>query len=73
MEEVGGEGGIYSKKVGLVGAVAAGAVAAAVVLAAVSAAVVSTAAAGVLTAAVEDQCQPLVGLLLEPGGDDGSL
>jgi hypothetical protein len=56
-----------------VGAVAAGAVAAAVVLAAVAAVVVLTAATVVLTAAVEDQCQPLVGLLLGTGRDDGSL
>ncbi len=55
------------------GAVAAGAVAVAVVLAAVAAAVVSMAAAVVSTAAAEDQCQPLVGLLLWLGGDDGSL
>ncbi len=61
------------------GVVAARAVAAAVVLAAVAAAVVSTAAAvvstaaaGVSTAVGEDQCQPLVGLLLGSGGDDGS-
>ncbi len=54
------------------GAVAAGAVAAAVVLAAVAAAAVSTAAAVVLTLAAEDQCQPLMGLLLGSGGDDGS-
>jgi hypothetical protein len=37
-----------------------------------AAAVVSTAAAVVSTAAAEDQCQPLMGLLLWPGGDDGS-
>ncbi len=43
-----------------------GAVAAAVVLAAVAAAVV-------LTVAAEDQGQPLVGLLVGSGGDDGSL
>ncbi len=46
------------------GAVAA-AVAAVVVLVAVAAAVVSM-------TAVEDQGQPLVGLLLRSGGDDGS-
>ncbi len=58
------------------GAVAAGAVSAAMVLAAVAAAVVSTAAVVVSTAAVvvstaaaEDQCQPLVDLLLLSGGD----
>ncbi len=56
------------------GAVVAGAVAAVVVLAAVAAAVVSTAVAVVLTAAAEDQCQPLVGLLLLGlGGGDGCL
>jgi hypothetical protein len=49
-----------------VGVVAAGAVAAGVVSAAVAAAVV-------LTAVAEDQCQPLVGLLLGLGRDDGSL
>ncbi len=54
------------------GAVAAGAVAAAVVLAGVAGSVVSTAVVVVLTAAAEDQCQPLVGLLLGLGGDDGS-
>ncbi len=54
------------------GAVAAGVVAAAVVSAAVSAVVVSTAATVVLTVAAEDQCQPLVGLLLGSDGDDGS-
>ena len=54
------------------GVVAAGAVAVAVVLVAVVAAVVSTAAAVVSTAVVVDQCQPLVGLLLGSGGDDGS-
>ncbi len=37
-----------------------------------AAAVVSTAAAVVLTATAEDQCQPLVGLLLWLGRDDGS-
>jgi hypothetical protein len=73
MEEVRGEGGRYGKEAGLVGAVAAGAVVAAVVLAAVAVAVVSMAAAVVLMAAAEDQCQPLVGLLLGLGGDDGSL
>jgi hypothetical protein len=55
-----------------VGVVAAGAVAAVAVLAAVAMAVVSTAAAVVLTAAAEDQCQPLVGSLLGSGGDDES-
>ncbi len=65
--------GRYGKEAGLVGAVAAGAVAAAVVLAAVAAAAVLTAAAVVLTAVAEDQRQPLVGLLLGSGGDDGSL
>ncbi len=54
------------------GAVAVGAVAGAVVLAAVAVAVMSLAAAVVSTAAAEDQCQPLVGLLLGLGGDDGS-
>jgi hypothetical protein len=48
-------------------------VVAAVVLAAVAVAVVLTAVAVVSTAAAEDQCQPLVGLLLALGGDDGSL
>ncbi len=52
------------------GAVAAGAVLAVVVL--MAAVVVSAAAAVVSTAAVEDQCQPLVGSLLWSGGDDGS-
>jgi hypothetical protein len=56
-----------------VGAVAAGAVAAAVVSAVVAAAVVSTAPAVVLTAAAEDQYQPLVGSLLGSGRDDESL
>jgi hypothetical protein len=59
-----GEGERYGKEVGLVGAGAAGAVAAAVVL---------MAAAVVSMAAVDDQCQPLVGSLLGSGGDDGSL
>jgi hypothetical protein len=72
LRKLGGEGGRYGKEAGLVGAVAAGAVAAAVVLAALAAAVVSTAAAVMSMAAVEDQCQPLVGLLLGLGGDDGS-
>jgi hypothetical protein len=50
-------------------------VAAAVVSAAVSALVVSAAvsAAVVSAAAAEDQGQPLVGLLVGSGGDDGSL
>jgi hypothetical protein len=38
----------------------------------VVAAVVSTAAAVVMTTAVEDQGQPLVGSLVGSGGDDGS-
>ncbi len=62
---------------GLGGAVAAVVVAvvavvAAVMLVAVAAAVVSTAAAVASMAAVEDQGQPLVGLLLGSGGGDGS-
>jgi hypothetical protein len=72
IKEVGGEGGRYGKEVGLVRAVAAGAVAAAVVSAAVAAAAVLTAAAVMLTAAAEDQCQPLVGSLLGSSGNDGS-
>ena len=71
-KEVRGEGGRYGKEAGLVGAVAAGAVLAAVVLAVVAAEVVSTAAAVVSKVAAEDQCQPLVGLLLGSDGDDGS-
>jgi hypothetical protein len=47
-------------------------VAVAVVSAAVAAAVVSTAVVVVSTAVVEDQCQSLVGSLLESSGDDGS-
>ncbi len=54
------------------GAVAVGAVAAVVVSAGVAVAVVSTAVAVVSMAAAEDQCQPLVGLLLGSGRDDGS-
>ncbi len=49
------------------------AVAAVVVLAVVAVAVVLTAAAVVSTAAAEDQGQPLVGMLVGLGGDDGSL
>jgi hypothetical protein len=45
----------------------------AVVSAAVAAAVVSTVAAVVLTAVAEDQGQPLVGLLVGLGRDDGYL
>ncbi len=52
------------------GAVAAGAVGAGVVAAVVLAAV---AAAVVLMAVAEDQGRPLVGSLVGPGGDDGSL
>jgi hypothetical protein len=44
-----------------------------VVLVVVAAALVSIAAMGVFMAAVEDQRQPLVGLLLGSSGDDGSL
>ncbi len=55
------------------GVVAAGVVAVAVMLAMVAGAVVSMAAAVVLTAVAEDQGQPLVGLLVGSGGDDGSL
>ncbi len=55
------------------GAVAAGVVAAAVVLAAVAAAVVLTAVAVVSTAVAEDQCQPLLGLLLLWSGRDDGL
>ncbi len=51
----------------------AGAVAAAVVSAAVVAVVVLTAVAVVSTAAAEDQGQPLVGLLVGLGREDGSL
>ncbi len=56
------------------GAVAAGAVAAVVVLAAVAVVVMlaAVAAAVMLTTAAEDQGQPLVGLLVRLGGDDGS-
>ncbi len=55
------------------GAVAAGTVVMAVVLAAVAAAAVLTAAGVVSMAAAEDQGQPLVGLLVGSGGEDGSL
>ncbi len=55
------------------GAVAAEVVSVAVVLVAMAAAVVLTATAVVSMAAVEDQCQPLVGSLLWSGGDDGFL
>ncbi len=63
------EGGRYGKEAGLVGAVAAGAMAMAVAVAVV-AAVVLTAAVVVSMAVAEDQCQPLVSLLLGLGGDD---
>jgi hypothetical protein len=64
----GGGGKIWQRGVGLVEAVATGTVAAVVVLAAVAA----VAAAVVPTAVAEEQGQPLVGLLLRLGGDDGS-
>ncbi len=70
--EVGGEGGRYGKEAGLVEAVAVGVVAAVVVSAVVAVAVVLTAAAMVSTVAAEDQGQPLVGLLVGWGGEDGS-
>ncbi len=53
-------------------AVVVGAVAAAVGLVAVVAAVVSTAVVVVSAAAAEDQGQPLVGLFVGLGGEDGS-
>ncbi len=72
MMDVVGAGGRSGDEAGLVGAVAAGAVAAAVVSAAMAAAVVLAAVAVVSTAVAEDQGQPLVGLLLGSGGEDGS-
>jgi hypothetical protein len=68
LQKSGGRGEDTEKRPNQVGAVVA-----AVVLAAVAVAVVLTAAAVVSTVAADNQCQPLVGLLVGLGGEDASL